>query len=424
VTSVTLGSTVHDEATVTGPNSVDKPTGDVSFRWFTNGSCDGDGVAAGSASVGEDGGAHPSSEETPQNVGSYSFQATYAGDDNYNKSTGPCEPLMVTKGEASTVTTVHDEKHGTVTTVKAGTSVHDEATVKGPDSVSAPSGDVSFQWFTSGDCSGDGTPAGTVALADGVAHPSDSQTPADAGGYSFQATYNGDSNYNTSTGPCEPLTVTSVDLKITKADSGAVPVAGQGTFTYTLAVDNLGPSDAQDDATVKDVLPAEITFNSFGSLPQGVTCGEPVGQTITCTIAKGLLEVADGPVSIPVVVSVKAGANVASVTNKAIVTSPDDEAPCDVTSTDITCDETTNNYAQVVTPLTAVGGTTAVRPQDPQAPQAQARAPQAPAQPRAQGLAFTGSAEGRIAMVALALIGAGGIFLLSSRRRRKKRALG
>jgi uncharacterized repeat protein (TIGR01451 family) len=385
------------------------PTGNVTFRWFTNGTCDGNGVAAGTVTL-VGGVANPSDAFGPLAAGSYSFEATYNGDDNYKKSTGDCEPLTVTKADSSTVTQIHDAQDDVVTSVGSGATVHDRAVVSGT-TFGTPTGNVSFRWFTNGTCDGEGVAAGTVALVNGVAHPSDEETPATPGSYSFQATYQGDGNYNASTGACEPLTVTLVDLSISKADGGARPVAGEGTFTYTLAVDNLGPSDAQDDATLVDVLPAEISFASFGALPSGVTCGPPVGQTITCTIVKELLEVSDGPVQIPVVVSVKAGTTVARITNQAIVTSPEDAAPCTVTSANITCDPSdTNNYAQVVTPIAAVEGVTTPSPASP-----------APATPGASPvLAFTGSGAGRLMLIGLALVVLGAISLFAAHRPRKK----
>jgi uncharacterized repeat protein (TIGR01451 family)/LPXTG-motif cell wall-anchored protein len=207
----------------------------------------------------------------------------------------------------------------------------------------------------------------------------------------------------------EPTSVISeLDLAIAKTDGGARPVAGQGSFTYTLSVDNLGPSDAQEDATVIDLLPAEVTFLSFGPLAEGVDCEPPVGRTITCTLDKDLLDVADDPVEIPIEVTVKAGTPSGDITNETIVTSPDDEAPCVVTGDDITCDPSdTNNYAQVVTPVTAIGGINV--------PGASSPAP----------LALTGSSTTpTIALIGGLLLGAGAVFLLASRRRRKKAALG
>src|SRR5439155_25111949 len=46
VTTVPLGTTVHDRATVSGAGGV-TPTGSVDFTFFTNGSCTGTGSAAG-----------------------------------------------------------------------------------------------------------------------------------------------------------------------------------------------------------------------------------------------------------------------------------------------------------------------------------------------------------------------------------------
>jgi uncharacterized repeat protein (TIGR01451 family)/LPXTG-motif cell wall-anchored protein len=209
----------------------------------------------------------------------------------------------------------------------------------------------------------------------------------------------------------EPTSVISrLDLAITKTDGGARPVAGQGSFTYTLSVDNLGPSDAREDATVIDLLPAEVTFLSFGTLADGVTCDPPVGRTITCTLDKDLLDVADDPVEIPIEVTVKAGTPSGDITNETIVTSPDDEAPCVVTADDITCEPSdTNNYDDVVTPVTSVGGITV---------------PGASSPPATGPLAFTGSSSQTIALLGGLLLGAGAIFLVASRRRRKKAVLG
>src|SRR5437899_584713 len=97
-----------------------------------------------------------------------------------------------------TVTTeIHDASHPVVTSVPAGSTVHDKATVSG--SLGTPTGTVTFTFFTgSSACTGASVASGTVALdASGVAHPSASQGPLSAGSYSFSAHYNGeDVNYS------------------------------------------------------------------------------------------------------------------------------------------------------------------------------------------------------------------------------------
>src|SRR2546430_1583139 len=97
-----------------------------------------------------------------------------------------------------------------VTSVPAGSTVHDKATVSG--SFGTPTGTVTFTFFTaSSACTGASVGSGTVTLdASGVAHPSASQGPLSAGSYSFIAHYNGDLNYTATDSPCEPLTVTAL----------------------------------------------------------------------------------------------------------------------------------------------------------------------------------------------------------------------
>ena len=115
-------------------------------------------------------------------------------------------------GDVTVVTNVKDATNATVTTVNAGTVVHDEATVTKtagtPAGVPAPTGTVTFTLF-SGDCT-----TGTVQATDpneplsagGVADSTTFTTSA-TGSFAYQARYNGDANYPAATGACEPFTV-------------------------------------------------------------------------------------------------------------------------------------------------------------------------------------------------------------------------
>ncbi|MGH9207549.1 MAG: Ig-like domain repeat protein, partial [Acidimicrobiales bacterium] len=93
------------------------------------------------------------------------------------------------------------------TLVFAGTTVNDTATVTG----SAPTGTVSFSFFTNGACVGSGAPAGTVTVtassANTASAASNGETPTTAGSYAFIASYSGDSANAPSTSACEPLAV-------------------------------------------------------------------------------------------------------------------------------------------------------------------------------------------------------------------------
>ena len=112
---------------------------------------------------------------------------------------------------STTVTVIHNAGHATVTSVPAGTTVHDQATVTGGLGDADGDGDVRLvhQRHLHRAGGGDVEPvhAGAAGSRTGDVHAD----AADASGsFAFQATYSGDATYTASTGPCEPLTVTPV----------------------------------------------------------------------------------------------------------------------------------------------------------------------------------------------------------------------
>ncbi len=127
----------------------------------------------------------------------------------------------------STATAIHNNAGGgTVTSVAAGTTVHDFVTVTGVPGQPGPAGTVDVQWFTDGGCTQPFTshkvetlvpnPGGGFSTVDATDFP---QGPLAAGHYSFQANYLGDGNtpsqFAPSQGPCEPLTVVDAYIQIT-----------------------------------------------------------------------------------------------------------------------------------------------------------------------------------------------------------------
>ena len=126
VTSVPVGSVVHDRATVSGTGVT--PTGNVTFDWFANGTCTGDSVVT-SAGISLVGGSVDATTfaQTVSAVGAYGFRAHYQGDNNYSPSDGACEPLTV--ADATVRTDIHNASHAVVTTVASGTVVHDKVFV-------------------------------------------------------------------------------------------------------------------------------------------------------------------------------------------------------------------------------------------------------------------------------------------------------
>src|SRR5439155_890495 len=143
---VALGTNVHDKATVTDSVAAVDPTGDVTFTFFTNGTCDGAGVGKGTVAL-SGGVAHPSQASGALAAGDYAFRAHYNGDTNFDPSTSDCEPFHVNTASSSTATELHNNASEAViaigSSVALGTNVHDKATVSENNGAFDPTGDVS-----------------------------------------------------------------------------------------------------------------------------------------------------------------------------------------------------------------------------------------------------------------------------------------
>src|SRR3954454_7166782 len=98
VTTVAVGTTVHDLVTVTGQPGQPVPTGNVDIDWFLNGTCTGtpEAHASGLGPLAADGTFDATGFAfTVGTAGMRAFRATYLGDATYTGSTGACEPLTV-----------------------------------------------------------------------------------------------------------------------------------------------------------------------------------------------------------------------------------------------------------------------------------------------------------------------------------------
>ena len=89
----------------------------------------------------------------------------------------------------------------------------------------------------------------------------------------------GDSNTADNSAASETTVNPAADLSLTKSDSPDPVLAGE-LLTYTLAVQNSGPSSAAG-VTLSDTLPAGVTYES-ATTTQG-TCSESSG-TVTCEL--------------------------------------------------------------------------------------------------------------------------------------------
>ncbi len=189
----------------------------------------------------------------------------------------------VLQRESSTATQIHDAAHQVVTTVQAGSIVHDFVTVTGVTGQPNPTGTVIVDWFTNGTCSGEvpAASSGPETLnANGQVDATDfPRGPLAVGSFSFRARYLGDSLYFGSVGACEPLQV--VDARITITPNGVNRVGQTHTFTAQVQISTPG-----SDGFVNAPAGTGISF-TIDSGPGAFTSANPcmtVGNTGSCTI--------------------------------------------------------------------------------------------------------------------------------------------
>ena len=208
--TITLGSSVTDTATVTAVPGVPTPLGAVTFKVYGPGddTCTGAGVTVAGGNLSS--GSVTSAAFTPTQVGTYHWIATYAGDANNAGVAGTCsdanETVVVNQATPKLLTAAT-----TPAALPAGT-IHDVATVSGPTNAPAPTGTVTFTLYgplaaapTSTSCT-DGNrinlgPSFTVPLTPTGATSPD-YTPTAAGNYAWIASYSGDTNYAAIEGTC------------------------------------------------------------------------------------------------------------------------------------------------------------------------------------------------------------------------------
>jgi hypothetical protein len=310
-----LGETVFDTATVTG--SPFTPTGTVTYTFSGTGGTTLPTLPAGSSftlvagtwqetvTLNADGSV-PNSDTTPQlPAGSYQFQAKYSGDSNYIGSTSSVEPLTIAKANSSTATVIEDGVTSGTPTNALGETVFDTATVTG--SPFTPTGTVTYTFSGTGGTTLPTLPAGssftltaagtwteTVTLTASGAVPNSDTTPAlPAGTYQFQAKYNGDSNYKSSTSSVEPLTInlgnsntvtvikpsSSVTAGSTVFDTATVtgsPFTPTGTVTYTFSgtggttLPTL-PAGSSFTLTAAGTWTETVTLTAAGAVPNSDT---------------------------------------------------------------------------------------------------------------------------------------------------------
>ncbi len=207
--SVPLGTSVYDSVAVGPYVAPFQIGGSVSYTFFTSGDCSGAGISAGGGSFINGTPPPQSSAMGPLAAGSYSFGATYIGDANYVGSSSACEPFTVNKASTS-ISVVLGETYEAY--YYDGTPYGNTWTI--PSSWNfATLGALLSVSSTVGTQVGNFAITGTITYSYLSQPVPVGQSPQDFGPLGtglacITATYNGDSNYaSSSTTLCFPVTI-------------------------------------------------------------------------------------------------------------------------------------------------------------------------------------------------------------------------
>ncbi|MCH8010088.1 MAG: Ig-like domain repeat protein [Chloroflexi bacterium] len=305
ITKEQVGNAVHDQATLDDPlKDVDFEAGVITFTLYPTNNCTGTPVNA-PENVAFLAGSGPitveSSAKTTLSAGSYSYQASYAGDTNHAGQTGACEPFTVNDPVKPTLTTeVHDADHIDITNgeVLVGTVVHDEATLT--DTVPFEAGVITFTLYDNLTCDGSVVNAPEDVKFQASAGPitveSSDKAALALGDYSYKASYAGDTNHAGQAAACEPFTVgdPKPDLTTEVHDAGHADITNGEVLVGTTV---------HDQATLTSTVAFEagvITFTLYDNLtcngsevngPEDVAFGAGAGPITVESSAKATLAV-------------------------------------------------------------------------------------------------------------------------------------
>jgi len=191
---------------------------------------------------------------------------------NYQLSSTTATTVANITPAASVITVdFHDANHALINSAAIGSDVHASATVSGVGVT--PTGDVTFTFFSNPTCTLPGNFTGTIPLdGSGLADPSN-DVPVPGSGLSFQATYNGDTNYSVQTGSCQALEALPGFIS---PDNTTFAVGNGGLFTVT--TEGLPP--VLSIVLSGDALPEGVTFTDNGDgtatltgVPEVITIG-------------------------------------------------------------------------------------------------------------------------------------------------------
>jgi hypothetical protein len=300
-----FGAKLSDKAAVTvGFASGQSPAiiGTVTFKLYgpDDPNCNGTPVYT-DADKPVSSGLASSGEFTTTRAGEYHWVANYSGGGGMPAVSGSCgdasETTLVAKAAPSLANSVRDAATdspwaGTQTT---GAKAYNSAVLTDTVSGLTPSGTVTYNLYSSGDCSGSPT-SEQVSLTNTGSVPRSAATAAlGAGSYGYRATYSGDPNYDPATSPCTDFGVgVAVAAPETPATSetpettiGHLPTnpkrdrthfrfrSSISGSTFTCQLDDAQPQPCSSPQVYRRLQPGRHVFTVFATSPEGVSDPTP-----------------------------------------------------------------------------------------------------------------------------------------------------
>lgn len=203
VTTAPVGTSVHAYVSVIG--FFGTPTGSVTIKRWTNGTCNGTAAASSTASLLNGAANVTALSYSTSDAGSASFLVTYAGNGTYYAKTGSCTAVSFTKLTPAVGLAFRNPAGTLVTSVPFGTAVHPYVAVFG--ALDFATGEVTVGKRQYANCTGGAVTIGTLTLIGGKANALWSWTATKPGTYGFGAYYAGDTTYKPVSSGCATLTV-------------------------------------------------------------------------------------------------------------------------------------------------------------------------------------------------------------------------
>src|SRR3954468_22585097 len=229
---VTVGSTLHDTATLAGGSA--DISGTITFKLYgpNDTNCTGAAIFTTTKTVTGNGQYVSANSQVINQAGTYRWIANYGGDAKNDATSNGCnatnEDVVVGPGSPTVTTNAGPA-------VDLGNAIHDSATLAGG---SNPTGSITFRLYGPNDanCTGGAIFTSTVTINGNGNYASDEFTPTQAGTYRWIANYGGDANNTATANTCnaanENVTVASHPrIQVDKSGPGSALAGSDVSFT-------------------------------------------------------------------------------------------------------------------------------------------------------------------------------------------------